>query len=129
MMISDSATGKELFSLKGHAGFVQSVAFSPDGHRSASGSWDNTVKIWDSATGKELFSLKASAGRVTSVEFSPDGQHLASTHADLGSIFLWDARITPELQQRRAVSQLVEAYSPRWPSAPTSWNACERCPA
>ncbi len=50
--------------LKGHAGVVKSVAFSPDGQRLASGSGDKTVKIWDSATGKELFSLKGHAGAV-----------------------------------------------------------------
>ena len=59
--IWDSATGKELFSLKGHAGGVRSVAFSPDGQRLASASLDQTVKIWDSATGKELFALKGHA--------------------------------------------------------------------
>ena len=64
MKIWDSATGKELFALKGHAGRVMSVAFSPDGQRLASGSRDQTVKIWDSATGKELFALKGHAGPV-----------------------------------------------------------------
>ena len=62
--IWDSATGKELFALKGHAGAVTSVAFSPDGQRLASASADQTVKIWDSATGKELFALKGHAGVV-----------------------------------------------------------------
>ena len=78
MKIWDSATGKELFALKGHAGEVSSVAFSPDGQRLASASDDQTVKIWDSATGKELFALKGHAGEVMSVAFSPDGQRLAS---------------------------------------------------
>src|SRR5215469_611270 len=82
----DSMIGKELFSLRGHDGPVTRVAFSPDGRRLASGSWDEAVKIWDSATGRELLSLNAGAGRVTSVEFSPDRQHLASTHAYPGSI-------------------------------------------
>ena len=50
--------------LAGHAGWVTSVAFSPDGQRLASASCDQTVKIWDSATGKELFALKGHAGWV-----------------------------------------------------------------
>jgi WD40 repeat protein len=40
----DSATGKELWSLKGHADPVYDVAFSPNGQRLASASGDKTVK-------------------------------------------------------------------------------------
>ena len=107
MKIWDSATGKELFALKGHAGWVWSVAFSPDGQRLASGSVDQTVRIWDSATGKELFALKGHAGRVYSVAFSPDGQRLASANQD-GSIHLWETTsVSREMQHRRATNQMV----------------------
>jgi WD40 repeat protein len=37
--------------LEGHSDSVRSVAFSADGQRLASGSHDNTVKVWDAATG------------------------------------------------------------------------------
>ena len=33
----------------GHRGEVKSVAFSPNGKRIASGSFDNTLKVWDGA--------------------------------------------------------------------------------
>jgi WD40 repeat protein len=33
--------------LEGHSGSVNSVFFSPDGQKLASGSNDNTIKIWD----------------------------------------------------------------------------------
>ena len=82
--------------LEGHAGWVMSVAFSPDGQRLASGSGDQTVKIWDSATGKELFSLKGHAGQVRSVAFSPDGQRLASASEDQ-TVKIWDSATGKEL--------------------------------
>src|SRR5262249_14586095 len=39
---------------KGHTGAVTHVAFSPDGHRMLSSSFDKTIRFWDVATGKEL---------------------------------------------------------------------------
>src|SRR5262245_61266527 len=51
------ATGKELYTLKGHKGGVGCVAFSPDAKVLASGSRDMTIKFWDAATGKELRTL------------------------------------------------------------------------
>jgi WD40 repeat protein len=42
--------------LTGHSGEVTSVAFSPDGTRVVSGSWDQLVKIWSSETGAEVCS-------------------------------------------------------------------------
>ena len=56
------ATGKELLSLKGHAGRVKSVAFSPDGQRLASAELGPDGEDLGHATGKELFSLKGHAG-------------------------------------------------------------------
>ena len=44
----DADTGKIVGkSYKGHDGTVWSVVFSPDGQRFASGSDDNTIRVWD----------------------------------------------------------------------------------
>ncbi|MBZ9700534.1 MULTISPECIES: caspase family protein [unclassified Mesorhizobium] len=47
-------SGRLLRMLVGHAWYVNSVAFSPDGRLLISGSGDGTVRIWEVATGEEL---------------------------------------------------------------------------
>jgi WD40 repeat protein/serine/threonine protein kinase len=88
--ILDTATGKELHSLKGHAGTVVCVAFSPTGRYLASGSEDKSIRIWESSTGTELRVLEGHAGRVAQVAFSPNGKYLASSGQDQ-TVRIWDS--------------------------------------
>ncbi|OBS17520.1 hypothetical protein FPOA_12012 [Fusarium poae] len=75
--------------LEGHGDSVTSVVFSADGQRLASGSDDNTVKIWDAATGVCEQTLEGHGDPVTSVVFSADGQRLASGSHD-ETVKIWD---------------------------------------
>ena len=70
---------------------VISIAYSPDGKMLASGSGDNTVKLWDARSGDLLRTLEGHTDTVLSVAFAPDGKTLASGSED-NAIKLWDAR-------------------------------------
>ncbi|MEA5625383.1 hypothetical protein [Nostoc sp. UHCC 0251] len=71
----------EVNRLEGHTEVVWGVTFSPDGQLLASGSRDQTVKIWH-PDGTLLQTLKGHTDAVTCVSFSPDGQTLASASLD-----------------------------------------------
>lgn len=75
--------------LKGHSGWVWSVAFSPDGHTLASGGADNTVILWNVNTGQRLRTLEAHSDLVMAVTFNPRSPMLASSSRDK-NIILWN---------------------------------------
>jgi WD40 repeat protein len=84
----DAKTGRELFTLSGHTGWVMDIAISPDGKQLTSASMDGTVKIWSLEPGQEVVSMAGSGIRTA---YSPDGKWLAQETA-AGALQLWNAR-------------------------------------
>jgi WD40 repeat protein len=94
-------------------GYVYALDFSPDGSMLASGSIDNTVRLWDVATGQESKRFAGHDPWVTSVAYSPDGALLASAGAD-GLIRLSDAASGKVLRQLKGHDGPISclAFSP-----------------
>src|SRR5437773_10160600 len=49
----DATTGRVAGELKGHAGPIINLVFSPDGRRIATASHDRTAKVWDAANARQ----------------------------------------------------------------------------
>src|ERR1700741_572357 len=106
-------TSQVRMTLRGHSSGVDGVAFSPDGKRLATASWDHTAKVWDVESGKELLALRGHSSGVYGVAFRPDGKRLATASSD-HTAKVWDARSGKELLTLRGHSDSVGgvAYSP-----------------
>jgi endonuclease YncB( thermonuclease family)/tricorn protease-like protein len=83
------AAPKERACFQGHTKVVSSVALTADGKTLATGSYDNTIKLWDVATGKERGTLTGHTNSVHSVALTPDGKTLASGSQD-DTVKIWD---------------------------------------
>ncbi len=83
-----SQTGDCLRVLHGHTSWISAVAASSDGCLFASGSEDQSVRLWDSHTNACLRVLQGYNSGIWSIAFSPDGNTLVSGGQDR-RIRLW----------------------------------------
>jgi WD40 repeat protein len=91
-------TGEVEANLNGHRNWVSSVAFSQDGSRVVSGSYDKTVRIWDVTNRTVEAVLEGHRDSVRSVAFSQDGNRVVSGSDDK-TVRIWNAKTGEEKAQ------------------------------
>lgn len=80
---------------RGLRGAVRTLAWSPDGQRLATGSFDHTARIWNARDGRCELVLTGHTAVVSTVRWSLDGTRLLTASAD-GTVRLWSvAEDTP----------------------------------
>jgi WD40 repeat protein len=118
-MLDDS----EISTLKGHADFIQTAKFSPDGQNIVTTSVDGTAKLWDTKTGKCLRTLyqkniiyQKSPNYLLSSTFynffghyasySPDGKHVITASIE-GIPKIWDSQTGKLVKELKGYSNTV----------------------
>ncbi len=118
----DWRSGQLVAVLRGHTQPVECLAFSRDGKKLASGSFDATVRIWDFPSGAEPRVYRGHSAAIAAIAFHPDGRRLASASMGdrlAGEIQLWDAATGQNPQSLRGHSSLCPSpfVPPRRPSS------------
>ncbi|MFO0951169.1 MAG: WD40 repeat domain-containing protein [Isosphaeraceae bacterium] len=104
-------TWAELVTLKGHSSPISSAAFSRDGTRAVTASYDGTARVWDATTGAALHTLRTpSPSVVFQASFNPDGSAVATAGED-GLARIWDARTGKELRVLKGHTRSVNALA------------------
>ena len=96
-----------------HENQVHSAAYSPDGKRIVTASYDNTARIWDAASGQQIAVLRGHEKPVRSAVYSPDGKRIVTAAFD-STARVWDAASGQQIAVLRGHEELVHsaAYSP-----------------
>ena len=120
VLVCVAKSGMVLARWSGHKENITSIVFSRDDKYLATGSGDDTAKVWSVRGGEPLLTMEqGDEYDVTGVAFSPDGNQLLTGDGE-NRVKLWDTRTGEEQRVLGAHSEAVSAVG--W-SANGRWAA------
>jgi len=96
--------------LEGHLDTVRILVFNPNGSQLASGSNDNTIRLWNTENGICSNILNEHTNWVTTLAYRPDGRELASASGAYIANFDYAIRLW-EIKDEVRVSRILEGHS------------------
>ncbi|CAN2040651.1 Peptidase C14 caspase domain-containing protein [Candidatus Magnetomoraceae bacterium gMMP-15] len=91
-------SGRLVALLKGHSNVVFSLSFSPNSRFLASGSSDDTVRVWNIEDQIQIHKLTGHKDAIYALSWLPDSRRLVSGSDD-NTLILWDARKGTKIQK------------------------------
>lgn len=91
--------------LRGHQGWVWSLAFADDGRLASTGN-DGHVRLWDTQDDVESGDIAVSEGRVVALAISDDGQRLVTGTED-GQLALWNPQTGQQIARLGGHGELL----------------------
>ncbi len=85
-----SEAEQPVFSVTGHDGMLDHLAYSPDGRLLVTAGRDRMARVWDADTGRKVSVLAGHVGIVWRALFSPDSK-LVFTMGGAGEAAMWEA--------------------------------------
>lgn len=124
--------GEELrLVLRGHKGPIRSLCFNPDGTRLASGSADDSIRIWNLKTGEQESIFKGHSDWLSDLVWLPGQAGPISASLD-GTVRIWSPRAEQQQRILRGHESYVydaifsedgsKIYSGSWDKTLRSWN-------
>lgn len=109
----DRASGwKCISAIQAHGAPILAAAFSPEGHWLATGSEDETIKLWEVRTGRLLDIFRGHEMGVWGLAFSREGKQLASGSQDQ-TIKIWQIPRKPKVEELRGTARKLAGLERR----------------
>ena len=105
--IIDLENGEVVPLRMGHAEQVSDVAFTPDGKKIISSSWDKTICVWDVESGKKLHTTKGLQGRLSAVAMTPDGEKVIASALNNKTIRVWEMQFWKRLHTFEGHTEMI----------------------